>query len=67
MAYKLPSDIQKLFIDAGLVPPECKELSLAFPAAGIVCLRYEVFVTMKQIEDIAGILMAFVEKEKAVQ
>lgn len=66
MAYRLPNDIQKMFVEQGLVPPECKELALAFPAAGVVTLRYDVFATMDQIEKIAAILTVFVEKEKSL-
>jgi hypothetical protein len=65
MAYRLPNDIHKLIVDSGLVPPECREVALVLPASGAVCLRYELFATVEQIEKIAGILTAFIEKEKA--
>jgi hypothetical protein len=67
MAIKLPNDIQRLLIQHKLVPENCSNVALVFPAAGIIALRYEVFATLEQLETLGGILTAFVEHEKSLK
>lgn len=66
MAYRLPNDVHKQLIDQGIVPPDCREVALVFPASGVVSLRYEVFATIETMEKLAAIIAAFVEKEKSL-
>lgn len=56
MAFKIPRELMRVFIDEGLVPPDCASLTLVIPADGAVRFVSEVHATPDHIAKLARCL-----------
>jgi hypothetical protein len=61
-ALHIPAELLKVFVDEGLVPANCRSLELSIPADGALVLRYEVFVTTDQLEQLAVIFRTMAQQ-----
>lgn len=67
MAIRIPDGCQKLLVDSGLVPKNCGKVELEIPASGPMILRYEVFVSADQVEQLGLVFHALASELKADQ
>jgi hypothetical protein len=53
MAFRIPPEMLKVFIDEGIVPADCASLVMEIPASGAIVLRFEVFARPELLGKIA--------------
>lgn len=67
MAIRIPMASQKMLLEAGLVPPNCSNVELHIPAAGVMMLRYDVFVTREHLEALSVVFQAMASEVRENQ
>ena len=58
---------QKMLRELDLVPAHCVNVELVIPAAGLMMLRYDVFVTTEHLEKLQVVFEAAISEMKANQ
>ena len=67
MAMRLPQSAQKLLVEQGIVPPGCSNVELHIPAVGAMLLRYDVYVTARQLDKLGIVFRAVAADLRAIQ
>ena len=56
-----------MLLELGLVPANCVNVELIIPANGLMTLRYDVYVTTEQIEQMSIVFQGLASESKAKQ
>lgn len=67
MPMRIPASSQRLLIEQGLVPPNCRSVELHLDPSSVVVLRYDVLVTPDDMAKLAIVFQAMASEGKARQ
>lgn len=59
----IPAELLKALVDEGIVPPDCRALTLEIVADGALMLRYEVFLSRDHLIKLARAFTVMAKSE----